>query len=184
MDIDVNRYLIISASDESTKDATTSVMYYNEYQDKYSEPLQWAGGDEYQSGSIILSDLLAVKKSDYANAYGKRCPFTKCTVEEVPVKGNTKIGTVSSANRDAYPDNGKSGSNWYVYKGSDSIDPLSVAYSTDRPERGEAVTVLVEPCKMEGSAPQWAVSSLPVSSSWDDVAYGEGRFLEIGRAHV
>jgi len=106
------------------------------------------------------------------------------TVHYLAAAQGSKISTVSSANNNAYPQNGVSGSNWYVYKGSDSIDPLSVTYSTDRPERGEAVTVLVEPRKTEESAPRWAVSSLPASSSWDDVAYGEGRFLAVGDGSI
>lgn len=131
------------------------------------------GGYKYVGKAVLRQD---------AASFGAQYSFS--TYKLSIIKGPAKIGTLSSANNNAYPQNGVSGSNWYVYKGSDSIDPLSVAYSTDRPERGEAVTVFVEPRKTEGSAPRWAVSSLPASSTWDDVAYGEGRFLAVGYGSI
>lgn len=44
----------------------------------------------------------------------------------VYVQGSTNLGLVTNANSGAYPNNSYQGSNWYVYQGSDNIDPASV----------------------------------------------------------
>lgn len=95
-------------------------------------------------------------------------------------KGPTKTGTLSNASNNAYPQDGAVGSNWYVYKGSDSIDPLSVTYNTDRPERGKPVTAAVEPAPISAETPQWTASALPASAVWCGVAYGGGWFIAVG----
>lgn len=89
----------------------------------------------------------AVLRQD-ASSFASQYAFSAYELSKT--KGPTKIGTVSSANSDAYPQDGVSGSNWYVYKGSDSIDPLSVTYSTNEPDRGETVTAIVEPQATQG----------------------------------
>lgn len=96
------------------------------------------------------------------------------------IKGPTKTGTLSNALNNAYPQDGAVGSNWYVYKGSDFIDPLSVTYNTDRPERGKPVTVAVEPAPISAETPQWTVSTLPASAVWSGIAYGGGWFITVG----
>ena len=53
------------------------------------------------------------------------------------------IGYSSSTSSSAYPSDGISGSYWYVYKGSDVIDPTAVGYSTTTPTGGNAITVKV-----------------------------------------
>ena len=55
------------------------------------------------------------------------------------------ISNVSGDSKSTYPEDGSQGDNWYVYKGSNSIDPLSITYSSSRPERGERVTVMLNP---------------------------------------
>lgn len=96
------------------------------------------------------------------------------------VKGDVKTGVASSANRNRYPDDGASNGSWYVYRGSDSIDPLSVTYSTNSPERGEAVTVVVKPRQIEENVPQWTASSLPQENGWSGIAFGAGWFVAVG----
>ena len=44
------------------------------------------------------------------------------------VKGDTLEGTVSSSNNADYPQNGLAGNYWYVYQGTDTIDPTGVDY--------------------------------------------------------
>lgn len=57
------------------------------------------------------------------------------------------VGTVSSASNTAYPGNGVSGSNWYVYKGADNIDADLVSYSKSSVIAGNPVTVKAAPSK-------------------------------------
>ena len=59
-------------------------------------------------------------------------------------KGTTSYGNISSASSGAYPENGKSGSYWYVYKGSDTIDPASVNYPAS-PNGGELIDITIAP---------------------------------------
>lgn len=59
-------------------------------------------------------------------------------------KGSTSYGNVSSASSGAYPNNGKSGSYWYVSKGSDTIDPVSVSYSSSI-QGGQTVEITINP---------------------------------------
>lgn len=59
-------------------------------------------------------------------------------------KGTTKTGSVTSSSRSTYPDNDKNGGNWYVYQGSDSIDPTSVTYPTSI-IAGQSITVTITP---------------------------------------
>jgi hypothetical protein len=58
-------------------------------------------------------------------------------------KGDTLSGYSTSTSSSKYPTNGASGSYWYVYQGSDSIDPTAVSYSTTSPKGGEAITIKV-----------------------------------------
>ena len=44
-------------------------------------------------------------------------------------KGSTSYGNISSGSSGAYPANSYSGTYWYVSKGSDTIDPVSVSLS-------------------------------------------------------
>lgn len=95
------------------------------------------------------------------------------------VQGDS-IGLVSSGVNDAYPQDGPKSGFWYTYKGSDSIDPLSVTYNTDRPERGKPVTVTVNPAPIGGEAPQWTASAATASPIGAKVAYGGGWFVAVG----
>ena len=59
-------------------------------------------------------------------------------------KGPTSYGNLSSASSSAYPIDGKSGSYWYVSKGSDTIDPASVTYPAS-PNGGELIDITIAP---------------------------------------
>ena len=58
---------------------------------------------------------------------------------------DTYISDISSAQSSTYPRDNYSGSYWYVYKGSDNIDPTAVGYSTNSPKGGESITINVGP---------------------------------------
>jgi hypothetical protein len=55
------------------------------------------------------------------------------------------IGTASNGSSSAYPTDGGSGSYWYVYQGSDSIDATAVGYSNQSPMGGQSITINVTP---------------------------------------
>lgn len=137
-----------------------------------------------QTGRLITTDSNYIEQGKItdSNLPSYANPFNSLTVKYVTTdeKGDTKIGIVSNASSTAYPQDGVSGSSWYVYKGSDSIDPLSVTYNTDRPERGQAVTVTVEPRPTEETAPHWVSSSLPAAGRWTGIAHGGGWFVAVG----
>lgn len=113
----------------------SGTSFYVEHVDDYSPAFWYAklDNDGRTFGIRLRSDTEYTGKQFRFNAY----TYTQ-------TKGE-KIGTVSSAQSEAYPKDGRQAGFWYSYKSSDSIDPLSVAYSTDMLERGEAVTVMVEP---------------------------------------
>lgn len=59
-------------------------------------------------------------------------------------QGSTLQGTVSSANSGAYPSDGSSGGSWYVYQGSDVIDPNAVSIPASI-QGGTAIDITVTP---------------------------------------
>lgn len=59
-------------------------------------------------------------------------------------KGSTSYGNVAGTSSTAYPNNSYSGDYWYVYKGSDSIDPTAISYPTNI-FKGQRVTVTITP---------------------------------------
>lgn len=61
------------------------------------------------------------------------------------IKGSTSYGNVSANSESAYPANSYSGSYWYIYKGSDSIDPTAITYSPNPAKGGELVTITITP---------------------------------------
>ena len=77
------------------------------------------------------------------------------------------VGSESSANRTARPDNNQSRWNWYVYAGSDSIDPVSVSI-LDTPRAGKPVGVAVAPvANTYGGAISYAYEySVDDGASW------------------
>lgn len=59
-----------------------------------------------------------------------------------PIKGD-KIGSVSYKSNNAYPTDGISEDYYFVYKGSDTIDPTAVTYSKNELQAGESITISV-----------------------------------------
>lgn len=128
----------------------------------------------YISSDGLHSKIILRENEDYIAPQ-----YTFDVHKLVAVKGDP-VGLVSSDLSNAYPQNDPKDGFWYAYKGSDSIDPLSVTYSMDRPERGKPVTVAVEPAPVSGGTPQWSASTLPASAVWSGVAYGGGWFVAVG----
>lgn len=60
-------------------------------------------------------------------------------------KGSTSYGDVASSGSGTYPTNSYSGNYWYVYKGSDTIDPTAVSYDASTVIAGETVSVTISP---------------------------------------
>lgn len=113
----------------------SGTSFYVEHVDDYSPAFWYAKleNDGRTFGVRLRSDTEYGGKQFRFNAH----VYTR-------TKGE-KIGAVSSAQSEAYPQDGQQAGFWYSYKGSDTIDPLSVTYSTDNPERGEMVAVMVAP---------------------------------------
>lgn len=59
-------------------------------------------------------------------------------------QGSTLLGTVSNASSGAYPNNGSRGGSWYVYQGSDNIDPASVTIPASI-QGGTSIDITVTP---------------------------------------
>ena len=53
------------------------------------------------------------------------------------------VGYVSGTSNYSYPIDGVSGSYYYIFEGSDCIDPTSVSYSTTEPSGGKSITISV-----------------------------------------
>ena len=135
-----------STDDPDLKSAKT-YRYFADRQtgnDKYIEPYEDAGTVAFNNlywtaynGDVFLT---TGKGTDSYLAPGGGL-WEKTVVAE---RGNL-LGLASSAAIDSFPNNEQSGGFWYAFKGSDNIDPMSVAYSAEKPERGEAVTVTINP---------------------------------------
>lgn len=78
----------------------------------------------YEQGSGINHGTVQVYPPYYNYVYFCTVSSKAYTYYE---KGTTSYGLLSSVSSSAYPDNSYSGSYWYVYKGSDQIDP-SISY--------------------------------------------------------
>ena len=70
--------------------------------------------------------------------------FKKMAISSTP-KAGSLVSNVSGPSKSSYPNDGVSGSYWYEYQGSDSIDPSAVSYSTASPKGGESITINVSP---------------------------------------
>lgn len=180
-----NPCLVPKNSDIQLSTATNGVMFYNEFQGEYQPPLYW--DYKYGTGSSGLhTGTVKLLSSDKNSARD----FSFCNTKQVSSQGSTQKGQASSGSK-SYPDNGagtttQTASNWYVFKGTDSIDPLSVTYSSNELERGKPVTVIVEPRPREEEtvSPEWKASTLPQADYWYDAAYGGGKFVAVGRENA
>lgn len=89
-------------------------------------PISWIGGTTTGSNvtATFSTNLLVFEMADS--------------------KGSTSYGNVSSSKASTYPSNGISGSNWYVSKGSDNIDPVSLTY-IDPVDAGAEIDLTITP---------------------------------------
>ena len=98
------------------------------------------------TGSVINVTLNA-KPVNFASpdklADREDLPFLYITYESQYGKGDL-LRQVSSQENYAYPTDGASGSNWYTFKGTDSIDAASISYPSSA-NAGDTVTVTVSP---------------------------------------
>lgn len=83
----------------------------------------------------------------------------------------TFIKNVSNSSSSAYPTNSVSGSYWYVYSGSDSIDATAVGYSTQSPMGGQSITINVTPANPTyGGTIQYTYQVQLSGGSWTTIA--------------
>lgn len=90
-------------------------------------------------GYISLTEIASVEVQQH---------YSMNIVEAIEgtIKGaGTVQGQNTSSLSSTYPNDALSGSYWYKYKGSDSIDPTGVSYSITKPEGGKVITVTVTP---------------------------------------
>lgn len=87
-----------------------------------------------------------------------------------PQQGSS-TGTTSNSSSSAYPQNGVSGSTYYVYKGSDSIDATAVGYSNQSPMGGQPITINVTPTTPTyGGTIQYTYQVQLSGGSWTTIA--------------
>lgn len=83
----------------------------------------------------------------------------------------SSTGTASNSSSSAYPQNGVSGSTYYVYKGSDSIDATAVGYSNQSPMGGQPITINVTPTTPTyGGTIQYTYQVQLSGGSWTTIA--------------
>lgn len=83
----------------------------------------------------------------------------------------SSTGTASNSSSSAYPQNGVSGSTYYVYKGSDSIDATAVGYSNQSPMGGQSITINVTPTTPTyGGTIQYTYQVQLSGGSWTTIA--------------
>ena len=69
---------------------------------------------------------------------------------DVSVSVGSKLDTVSSNINNTYPNNNQLGDYWYVYKGSDNIDPESINYISEFMPNQEIDVSLIKPVSTYG----------------------------------
>lgn len=83
----------------------------------------------------------------------------------------SSTGTASNSSSSAYPQNGGSGSSWYVYQGSDNIDATAVGYSNQSPMGGQSITINVTPATPTyGGTIQYTYQVQLSGGSWTTIA--------------
>lgn len=156
-----NPYFILQKSNTSPNTAQSTIIFENKFQNQYAQDMCWSRYADKSTTVVTHPSYLCIgpkSASEPTDVVGSNGPpptsvyrnFAQLYNESVTVKGDSNIGLVSSATSFSYPNNGAgtvSGTtnNWYVYKGSDSIDPVSVTCFPENPERGQVVTVTVNP---------------------------------------
>lgn len=97
---------------------TSGNMYYGEWRDNYSSARLMKGWTFYYPQQYQDTDIYYVRGS--------------------------LIGYLASSNRNEYPSNDYTGSYWYYYQGSDSIDAASVSLP-DNIEGGQSCNITITP---------------------------------------
>lgn len=93
------------------------------------------------------------------------------TAYEYTVGKGSAVGYVSNSTSSAYPTDGGSGSYWYTYQGSDSIDATAVGYSTQAPMGGQPITINVTPATPTyGGTIQYTYQVQLSGGSWTTIA--------------
>lgn len=114
-----------------------------------STPEYWFAIEPYSYGSVI----------------------TNRNSSRIEVGKGSLTGTASNGNSSAYPQNGGSGSSWYVYQGSDSIDATAVGYSNQSPMGGQPITINVTPATPTyGGTIQYTYQVQLSGGSWTTIA--------------
>lgn len=70
--------------------------------------------------------------------------YSRASISQSISQGGTNYGPVTNASSGAYPNNGSSGGRWYVYHGSDTIDPASVTIPASI-QGGTSIDITVAP---------------------------------------
>lgn len=98
-------------------------------------------------------------------------PISSVTkITATPQQGSS-TGTTSNSSSSAYPQNGVSGSSWYTYQGSDSIDATAVGYSNQSPMGGQSITINVTPATPTyGGTIQYTYQVQLSGGSWTTIA--------------
>ena len=90
-------------------------------------------------------------------------------------QGSTNYGHIASASSGAYPQNSYSGNYWYIYQGSDSIDPAAVTLPAGI-FGGDTVTVTVTPSagKVYGGNVTYTWQYRLDGGAWQSLGSGAG----------
>lgn len=90
--------------------------------------------------------------------------------ETQQIKGSL-VGYVSNSSQSAYPSDAISGSYWYTYQGSDSIDATAVSYNNQSPMGGQSITINVTPrANTYGGTIQYTYQVRLSGGSWTTIA--------------
>ena len=127
MNFNANTYYIFASSQSISFSETDSVYIY------HSNTNGMANLSNGIGGNLIFS---------YAYFYNFDTDLYKYSIDKTQIAGSV-IEVLSSSSKSTYPTNGISGSYWYVYSGSDNIDPIAVSYSTNSPKGGSSITIKV-----------------------------------------
>lgn len=119
-------YCIVFSTSQITSSTYTAKNFYR-------SRITWSYLTLYYTDKYYWIDCRGDGTTGFCDRYG---------VTTSNVKGSL-IGYVSGKTSSTYPSNAVSGSYWYVYKGSDCIDPTAVGYSTTTPKGGSSITVNV-----------------------------------------
>lgn len=92
--------------------------------------------------AIIEQSIFSNLEFIYESTYNFSLTLYKYNVTTTQTAGSV-IEKLSSSSKSSYPTNGISGSYWYIYKGSDNIDPTAVGYSTTSPKGGSTISIKV-----------------------------------------